>query len=328
MLTGHRREFKQHAIQNADQHFPSPAALGLWYVGFHEVRNRLQTSDRFSLANAHAGTISAGKQGQRSRRRLRELLDQLRAVGSNRQTGIAPDSLLALRWVGQRGTQADKGVHAALRVRRYAQVLEGISRVFTHAHQEHGRTVGVVIHPDRQHVILELTRLARRIAQLVAHAGADIAQLFFRRGLVGSAEPRLDGLVQINLAHIGSCRRRTARVASGAKIFHVDDTQCRELERQFFSAVALAIDQAAGAANRALDFEGFAGCGHRDSLERDAGAAVVEAGLVNLHTLVVRGMVDLNPRIRFFARRLVVDDDIAGKKLGHAGGVILNDEFL
>ena len=39
-------------------------------------------------------------------------------------------------------------------------------------------------------------------------------------------------------------------------------------------------------------------------------------------------MVHLDPCGNFLARGLVVDHDLAGKQLGHAGGVVLDDEFL
>ncbi|MNT62679.1 hypothetical protein D3C72_2004230 [compost metagenome] len=39
-------------------------------------------------------------------------------------------------------------------------------------------------------------------------------------------------------------------------------------------------------------------------------------------------MVHFHAGRRFLARGLVVDDDLAGKQLGHAGGVVLHDELL
>ena len=132
--------------------------------------------------------------------------------------------------------------------------------------------------------------------------------------------------MQVNLAHIGAWH--VASAAAAGKVLHIDDAQRGVLKREFFSAGALPVRQAAGAADRALNFEGFAGCGHGNGLERDAGAAVVKAGLVDLHALVARRVVYFDPRRRLLAGGLVVDDDVAGKKLGHAGRVILDDEFL
>jgi hypothetical protein len=66
--------------------------------------------------------------------------------------------------------------------------------------------------------------------------------------------------------------------------------------------------------------------GHRTQL--DGGAAVVKAGLVNLDALVAGGVVHLDRAGVLLARGLVVNDDLAGKQLGHAGGVVLHDELL
>ena len=144
------------------------------------------------------------KQSQRPGCRRRELSGEVRSVGGDGLAHIAPDRFVTLERISQGGTRGQEGGHAAFSVRRHTQKLKGISRRFTHAQQKDGRAVGVVIHAHRQHVVLEFTGLAGGIAQLIAHTGTDIAQLFLRAGLVGRPQAGVDGLAQIHLAHISA----------------------------------------------------------------------------------------------------------------------------
>jgi hypothetical protein len=63
------------------------------------------------------------------------------------------------------------------------------------------------------------------------------------------------------------------------------------------------------------------------SAQLDVRAAVVEAALVDLDALVAGRVVDLHAAV-LLAGGAVVDHDLAGEQLGHAGGVVLDDELL
>ena len=67
---------------------------------------------------------------------------------------------------------------------------------------------------------------------------------------------------------------------------------------------------------------------HGYCLEGDAGATIVKAGLINFDPLVAGRVVDFDPRLNFLAGFFIVNHDVAGKQLGHAGGVVLNDKLL
>ena len=163
--------------------------------------------------------------------------------------------------------------------------------------------------------------MARRIAQLVADAGAHIAQVFGLRGFVARPQTLIDGAAQIHLAHI---HRRALGPFTTRHVLDIDDAQPGELQAQFL----VAIGQVGAAANGAFYFKGLGGCRHGHGLQLDAGAAVVKAGLVNVDALEAGRMVHLNTRFLFLTCGLVMDDDVAGKQLGHARRVILDDEFF
>ena len=169
-----------------------------------------------------------------------------------------------------------------------------------------------------------LAGLACGVAQLVAHAGAHVAQLFLGHGLVGSAQAGLDGLAQIHLAHIGP-----RHVGGPREVFHVDGAQRGEFQGHGVAARGSAlVGELGGATHHAFHIKrlGSGRHGHRTQLE--LGAPIVKAGLVNLDALVAGGVVHLHAGRCFLARGFVVDDDFAGKQLGHAGGVVLHDELL
>ena len=63
-------------------------------------------------------------------------------------------------------------------------------------------------------------------------------------------------------------------------------------------------------------------------MQRDAGAAIVKAGLVNLNTPVAHRMIDLDTGRNFLAAFFVMDHDVTGKQFRHAGRVILDHEFF
>ena len=140
-------------------------------------------------------------------------------------------------------------------------------------------------------------------------------------GLVGSTEAGVNRLAQIHLAHI---RARSAQAGACSEIFDVDDAQRGVFECELFVAVA----QVAGAANRALNFEGLGLGAHGNRFQRDAGAAIVKAGLINLDAAVARRVIHLDPRRNLLAGFLIVNDDVTGEQLGHAGRVILHIELF
>ena len=243
---------------------------------------------------------------------------QLWALGVHRLAGIALHCPIAQLWCFQGSTQANETGQLAVFIGRGAQVAVGLTGRLAHAQQENRHAVTRV---HRQHVVVVLTGLTGRVAQLVAHAWAHVAQFFGLGGLVARTQALINGVAQIDLAHIhcgalGAC-------ATG-HVFHVDHTQPGELQRQF----VIAIGQVGGATNGALDLKRLGGCRHGHGLQLDAGATVVKAGLVNVDALEARRVVHLDACFTLLAGGLVVDDDVAGKQLGHAGRVVLDDELF
>ena len=168
---------------------------------------------------------------------------------------------------------------------------------------------------------MEFACLPRRVAQLVADAGPDVAQLLLAYGFVARAQARVDGRAQVNLARIGA-----GAGAVIAEVLHVNGAQRGELQRQRLAG--LVAGQTRLPANRALHVERLYARCHGYGAQLYQGAAIVEAGLVNLDAFVAERMVDLDARGHLLARRLVVDHHLAGEQLGHAGGIVLNDELL
>ena len=165
---------------------------------------------------------------------------------------------------------------------------------------------------------MKFSRLACAIAQLVSDAGPDITQFFGNNSLVGGAQTGIQRRPQVHLAyvHTGRCVSR--------EILDVDDPQANKLHRQLFRTVA----QLGIATNDTLNFKRFGGRRHRNRLELDPRAAIIEPRLVNFHALVAGGVVDLDPPQDFFSGFQVVNDDFAGKQLGHPGSVVLHNEFF
>jgi hypothetical protein len=159
-------------------------------------------------------------------------------------------------------------------------------------------------------------------SQLVGHAGAHVAQLALGDRLVARAQARFDGLAQVDLAHVGA----RAAGAAVAEILHVEHAQRRVFERERLARAR--VRELRGAADRALHLELPRARHHGPRAQAHVRAAVVEAGLVDLDAFVAGRMVHLHARGRGLARGLVVDHDLAGEQLGHAGGVVLHDEFL
>ena len=125
-------------------------------------------------------------------------------------------------------------------------------------------------------------------------------------------------MAQVDLAHIGTAGRGLAEVLD------VDHAQGGELQRH-----RLAADLDPGRlADPALDLERAGLAVDRDALELELGAAVVEAGLVDLDAAVADRMVDLDPGLLDLAAVAVVDHDIAREQLGHAGRVVIDAELL
>ena len=131
----------------------------------------------------------------------------------------------------QRGAQAQEAVQAALVVGRHAQVAERLGRRVAHAEQEHRRAVA---HVHRQHVVVELARLAGGVAQLVADAGADVAQFLLGRRSCW----RRPGARRASRAGPPCARRCRCRVVA-AEVLDVDDAQAGVLQRHLVGAVAL-----------------------------------------------------------------------------------------
>ena len=63
-------------------------------------------------------------------------------------------------------------------------------------------------------------------------------------------------------------------------------------------------------------------------MQLDGGAAVIKAALVDLNAFVAGRMIHLDTLFQLFAGFAVMNHDFAGKQLGHAGGVVLHDEFF
>lgn len=312
---------EQHAIENAHQHLARAFTLGRGHIAFHEIGDGLQPAQRLAI-----GTLLVGlsrEQLQRLGGRLRQRTAQLGARGIDGLGHIGPGRLLAQFGILQRAAQAQEGVHFAFGVGGNAQIAHGVGLVVAHAQQEHALAVARV---HGQHVVLELARLARGIAQLVADAGADVAQLLLGHGLVGRAQALVDGLLQVHLAHIGGAATGAARTA---EVLDVDGAQLGKLQRQrLVLAVGELARELAGAANHAFDIEGRGPGLQRHGMQLHRRAAVIKAGLVDLDAAVAGRVVDLDALFQLLARGLVVDDDLAGKQLGHARGVVLDDELL
>ena len=77
-----------------------------------------------------------------------------------------------------------------------------------------------------------------------------------------------------------------------------------------------------------MDFKRLRGGTEGHRAEFDLRATVVKAGLVNLDPSVAGGVIDLDALGDGFTGFVIVQDDFAGKQLGHAGVVVLNDEFF
>jgi hypothetical protein len=120
------------------------------------------------------------------------------SAGGRPRSGAPP---LAQRRVVSAGAQAHEAVEAVLVVGRHAQVAEGLGLGVSRMPSRNTRCA-VEVH--RQHVVVELARLAGGVAQLVGDAGADVAQL--RSVTVLWAAPRRlsSGLAQVDLAHVGT----------------------------------------------------------------------------------------------------------------------------
>ena len=109
-----------------------------------------------------------------------------------------------------------------------------------------------------------------------------------------------------------------------AEVFHIDHTQRGEFKCELFGAIA----QIADAADISFNLKGLGGGIHGNRLQRDAGAAIVKAGLKNLNAPVAHRMINLNAGRNFLAGFFVVDHDVTGKQFRHAGRVILDHKFF
>ncbi|MNV35022.1 hypothetical protein D3C71_1264580 [compost metagenome] len=316
-LAGELCHLKQRTVEDADQHLAGACALGLGHVGLHKIGHRLQPTRGLAINQA-----MARKQCQCTRRGLLQLHSQFGTRGVDGLRYIAAHGFVTRLRVGQRGFHAHETVHAALVVGGYPQVAKGFGGRLTHSQQKHGHAVARV---DGQHVVVKLARLAGLIAQLVAHARAHIAQFLFGDCLVGRAKARLHRVAQVHLAdiHPAGCRTRVT------KILNVDGAQRGELQRQGLTARSTAfVGELRGVAHHTFHIKTLRTGHHGDGMQLQQRATVIEARLVDLDALVARGVVHLHACRHFFARGLVVDDDLAGEQLGHASGVVLHDEFL
>ena len=149
-------------------------------------------------------------------------------------------------------------------------------------------------------------------------------QLLVRPDAGARAEVLTQRTDQIDLAHIGAGARR-ARVL-GRQVLDVDGAQAGEFELELVG-LGGGVGQRGDPADFARDLEGRARAAHRTGQQRELGATVLEAGLVDRDALVDEGLVDLDLGFGLGAVR-VVDDDVAGEQLGHAGVVVLDDELL
>ena len=166
---------------------------------------------------------------------------QLGPLATNGLPCVALNRGFPLRRVTQCGTHTQESSHAAFNISRDAQVLKGIRRVFAHAHQIHCRALWRCVHFHGQHVVVELFGLAGGIAQLVAHAGADVAQFFLRGGFISGPQARINRLSQIDLANINAPIAGSAQPIGSRKIFNVDDAQRGVFKCELFCASALTI---------------------------------------------------------------------------------------
>ena len=83
-----------------------------------------------------------------------------------------------------------------------------------------------------------------------------------------------------------------------------------------------------GIANHAFHIEGLRDAIHGHGVQLDGRAAIIKAALINLDALVACRMVHFHTFFQLFASCAVMNDDIAGKQLGHASGVVLHNEFF
>ncbi|EWS65157.1 hypothetical protein Y695_01598 [Hydrogenophaga sp. T4] len=133
-------------------------------------------------------------------------------------------------------------------------------------------------------------------------------------------EAALDRAAKVDLAHI----RARSFAPLVRKVLHIDHAQAGVLQREFLVPIAQrrrATDHA-----RHLERLGRPVDGHRPQI--DARPTIVKTGLVDVDAAVAGGMVHFNPRGLLLARFVVVDHDVAGKQPGHAGVVVLDNEFL
>ena len=209
--------------------------------------------------------------------------------------------------------QAQPGVHGVLLVHRQAQVAEGLVRVVAHAGQQHHLPINLKGH----HVVVELACLPTVVAQAVGHRGAHVAHQLFARRLGTGAQVVGDRGLEVHLAHIGT------RAAGVVEVLNVDDLQPSELQLELFFLAA----QDRVFAHAAFHLKRLAPTqGQHPQLE--PAAAVVKAALVDGNAPVKGRFVDLDRGRYGLPGRAVVDHDLAGEQLGHAGFVVVDDELL
>ncbi|CFO58914.1 Uncharacterised protein [Bordetella pertussis] len=226
-----------------------------------------------------------------------------------------PAALLARRRIGQRRAQAHEFGQRTLVIGRNAQVLEIVGRVVAHRAQEYRHA----IEHDRQHVILELVRLARVVDQLVVDARPHIAQVFVLLAR-GAAGHRRHVLAQAEILRA----RLPAR-----EILDVDHAQSGELDFHAFGLVADTCADLRRLAHHAVHLERRIARAHqRIAGQADRTAAVIETALIDGHALVAQRLIDLDGLVEHLAGLGVRDLDQAEEAAGHAGGVVIDRELL
>ena len=168
---------------------------------------------------------------------------------------------------------------------------------------------------------MKLFGLASGIAQLVGNAGADVLQLFGGFYFVGCAQCFVKRFAQIYLAHID---RRAITIF--AKVLYVHHAQRDVLQRHLVSAAVFG--QISLPTDHAFYLKTLGTLAHGYGAQFDAGAAVVKAALVDLDAFVVGRVIYLDTRRDFLACFFVGNHDFAGKQLGHASGVMLDNKFF
>ena len=307
-------QLEQHAVEQAQQGLGGGFTLGRRHGFFHEIGDGLQPARLAAPDGVHAR-----KQPQHAAGGEGELPGQAGAPAFQVARHVAGHGGFALAGVLQGGAQARKALQRLVFVGRNAQIAHGVAGRQAHAQQKDAGAA--IAHVDGQHVVFVFAGLPGGVAQAVAEAGADVAQMALRDGFVSRAQALLDGVGQAAIRP-GGCSHAGLLLRH---VFHVHDAQLAQLQRQAF---ALHVQRQAVAHGALQPGRRDVRCAQWKQGQLQARAAVVKTALVDADAFVLDGVVHFHAGLALAAAFLVVNHDVAGKQARHARVVILDGEFL